>query len=294
MTSSMEENIAWGARLRASDGRYHGPGGDTIRGCIETIRICSGRVCTLAIWLSTLPTLPLVIAANRDEFLDRPASAPTVLDESRRIVGGRDLRAGGTWLALAANGLVAGVLNRRTPQPPDPAKRSRGALLVDVLRCPSVDAAAAVLAALDGDAFNAFNLLVADAGGHAVVAQNQERAMRLTWLRPGVHLVTNLDVNDPTCPKIARSHRLFAAAGERFAVDLDRTAFRDGLRVVLSDHTTVLDPRLPDVLGAICVHADRFGTRSSQLVFRDEAGAFEHWFADGPPCVTAYQPAMVP
>jgi uncharacterized protein with NRDE domain len=147
--------------------------------------------------------------------------------------------------------------------------------------------------ALDGDDYNAFNLLVADRDA-AWVAQNHDDEMRLTPLTQGLHLVSNLDVDDPTCPKIARSHTRFAAAGEAFAADRDEARFRDALHAVVSDHTLTLDPRLPDALGAICVHHGRFGTRCSSLLFLDDAGRWRHWFADGPPCARAYEPALVP
>src|SRR5205085_7339816 len=122
--------------------------------------------------------------------------------------------------------------------------------------------------------------------------------MHLIALEPGLHLITNLDVNDLTCPKIARSHRLFAAAGDAFAAGGDPSRFREDLRTILSDHTTALDPRLPDALGAICVHTETFGTRCSSLLFasRDDDGMprWEHWFADGAPCTATYAPALVP
>jgi len=69
------------------------------------------------------------------------------------------------------------------------------------------------------------------------VAQNHEDEMRLTPLAPGLHLVSNLDVDDPTCPKIARSHERFAAAGAAFAADRDEARLRAALHAIVSDHT---------------------------------------------------------
>jgi uncharacterized protein with NRDE domain len=250
-------------------------------------------MCTLAIFVRQLPGFPLVIAANRDEFLERPATGPIVLAESPRIVGGQDLRAGGTWLAISDSGIVAGVLNRRTDTPPVATKRSRGELPLRALAAGSARDAAAAIRALDPDAYNAFNLLVADRD-EAWVAQNHHDDMRLTMLDPGLHLVSNLDVNDPTCPKIARSHVRFAKAGEIFAYDGDEAAFRTAIHGIVSDHTLTLDPRLPDALGAICVHAEAFGTRCSSLLFLGDDGHWRHWFADGPPCRREFEPALAP
>ncbi len=254
------------------------------------------RMCTLAVYVRQFADTPLVVAANRDEFFARPATSPELLVAEPRIVGGRDLRAGGTWLGISARGVVAGLLNRRTEDAPDPSKRSRGILLLEVLACPSAEAACRFLEQIDGDQYNAFNLLVADAHG-AWAVQNKAGAMHLVALDTGVHLISNLDINDPTCPKIARSHRLFAAAGETFAGDGDRARFRGGLQAILSDHTTAFDPRLPDALGAICVHTPTFGTRCSSLIFATSEGGgtrWDHWFADGPPCTASYAPALTP
>lgn len=75
------------------------------------------------------PDAPLVVAANRDERLDRPALAMTVLTEGDpRILGGRDEQAGGTWLAVNDRGVVAGLTNRPAPDGADPARRTRGEL----------------------------------------------------------------------------------------------------------------------------------------------------------------------
>lgn len=250
-------------------------------------------MCTLAIYVGQFPDVPIVIAANRDEILDRPASAPLVLAEHPRVVGGRDLRAGGTWLGISEHGLAAGLLNRRTVEAPVDGRRSRGLLLLEVLASESAAAAARLLTGVDPGAYNAFNVLVADRG-HAFVAQNRPDGMHLARLDSSLHLLSNLDLNDATCPKLARSHALFAAAADAFRASSDAERFRRDLRAVLADHTTALDPRLPDALGALCVHADGFGTRCSSLLFLHADGYWRHWFADGPPCRADYAPALTP
>src|SRR5206468_7634998 len=101
-------------------------------------------VCTLAAFVRVFPTHPLVVAANRDEYLARPATAPLLLrDAAPRAFGGRDLTAGGTWLGVGEAGLVAGMLNRRGATAPDPACRSRGQLCLDLLGCATAADAAA-------------------------------------------------------------------------------------------------------------------------------------------------------
>ena len=77
-------------------------------------------MCTLAIYFQVFPDYPVVIAANRDEYLARPALPPTTLLEHPHVVGGKDLQASGTWLGINQYGLVAGLLNRRRTDYGDP------------------------------------------------------------------------------------------------------------------------------------------------------------------------------
>src|SRR6266487_3778838 len=91
-------------------------------------------MCKLAIYFETFRDYPVVIAANRDEYLSRPALPPTVLSETPRIIGGKDLRANGTWLGINEYGLVAGLLNRRPNEEANPSARSRGMLCLDALQ----------------------------------------------------------------------------------------------------------------------------------------------------------------
>ena len=250
-------------------------------------------VCTLAAFVGVFPSWPLVVAANRDELLARPATPPLLLrDASPRAVGGRDLTAGGTWLGVNDAGLVAGILNRRSSSLPDPAARSRGQLCLDLLGVRGAEEAAARLEAEPAGHYNPFNLLVADRRGALVASQPPGQRPRVTRLEPGLHLLTNLDLNDPTCPRIAASHRGFAAAGDTFAHDGDVELLVARLQTVLADHATALDPRGP---GSLCVHMGAYGTRSSSvLLVPAGAAAVRYFHADGPPCRTRLAPVPLP
>src|SRR5262245_35399058 len=98
-------------------------------------------MCTLAIYFQVSARHPLVIAANRDEFLERPSLPPTVAAGPPWVACGADVVAGGTWLGLNHHQLVAGILNRRTGVPPDPECRSRGLLCREALDCATAAAA---------------------------------------------------------------------------------------------------------------------------------------------------------
>jgi uncharacterized protein with NRDE domain len=250
-------------------------------------------VCTLAAFVRVFRAYPLVVAANRDEYLDRPATPPILLrDAPPRAMGGRDLRANGTWLGVNEAGVVVGVLNRRSPAPPDPARRSRGQLCMELLGCDSASDAAARAGGEPPDYYNPFNLLLADPSAAFAITHPHDGPLRSTRLEPGLHLLTNLDVNDPTCPRIAVSYRRFADAGDAFGADGDVDRFVGRLRDVLADHATALDPRGP---GSLCVHAEPFGTRSSSVLLVPRAGRpVRYLHGDGPPCRTPFTPVALP
>jgi uncharacterized protein with NRDE domain len=235
-------------------------------------------VCTLALYLRRFAAYPLIVAANRDEFYDRPASSPRVIAHEPWVVGGQDLVAGGTWLGLNQVGMVVGLLNRRG-RSPDPHRRSRGLLALEMLQCRSLEEALERLQREPGERYNGFNLLIATTT-QAHVACNVDDRIELTSLQPGVHLLTNLDINDPTCPRIAKSARLFENLGAP-----SPPVLINELRAILSDHSTPLDPRSTMPPNNLCVHTTRFGTCSASiLLYAQEEARFRHWFADGPPC----------
>lgn len=249
-------------------------------------------MCTLAAYFRVSPTLPLVIAANRDEFHDRPTLAPGVIAHDPDVVAGLDLQAGGTWLGTNEHGLSVGVLNRRNPDGPDPTRRSRGLLCLELLQTRGPDEAEALLRTRDASDYNWFNLLVADRD-RAFVAGNRQGAMAVRRLEPGLHVLTNLDLNDFTCPRIAKSYARFQAV-ELSVAPAAVPALAETLRAILSDHELPLDPRLADPLNTLCIHTRGYGTRSSTLIFHHASGRVDYLHADGPPCQAPYKAVALP
>ena len=106
---------------------------------------------------------PLVLAANRDEMASRPWKPPGRHWPDRdEVVAGIDELAGGTWLGMNDDGVVAGVLNRRDSLGPDVRLRSRGELPLEALDHADAVAAADALSHVDPGAYRSFNLFVAD------------------------------------------------------------------------------------------------------------------------------------
>lgn len=233
-------------------------------------------MCTLVALHRCTPGADLWIAANRDEYLERPAEGPALRDgRAGPIVAPLDRRAGGTWWGLNGAGLFAAVTNRPAAAP-DPARRSRGQLVVDLLAAGSAREAAGRAAALERDRYNPFNLFLADARDAFAVVY--EGAPALLPLAPGVHVVGNADPDARAVPKIRRTLERAeqVAAGPAGAI-------RDGLVAICRTHGDDPDPK-----GDTCVHLGGYGTRSSSLLRLGPAGdRLEH--AAGPPCTSAYE-----
>lgn len=233
------------------------------------------RMCTLIALHRCIAGAPLVIAANRDEFFERPAEGPVIWETAEgRVVAPRDVRAGGTWLGVNAHGVVAAVTNRRCPTP-DPSRRSRGLLVMDALRAGSAADAAESLQDLPIDAYNPFNLLVADdVSAHLVSYEG--KAQRID-LEPGVHVIGNVHPLERPA-KLERVRRAAERAG-----DATPSRVLDSLAHVCRDHEG------DGAIDSACVHAGPYGTRSSILLRIGGEGRGELRFADGAPCEHAYR-----
>jgi uncharacterized protein with NRDE domain len=252
-------------------------------------------MCTLAIYFRVFGDYPVVVAANRDEFLDRPALPPTALGDRPRIIGGKDLRASGTWLGINEHGLIVGLLNRRIVEngPNDDNLRSRGLLCLDALQHATAASALQYVEIQHARDYNGFNLLMASRN-EAFVAYNRGGEIEVVKLTPGMHLLTNADVDDFECPRISRSYGRFAELGQREDFAADPVGRRAELAALLADHSTQLDARTGRP-NSLCLHLGDYGTRSSSLIFlRRDSTTVDHFFASGPPCTASYERAAVP
>ena len=173
-------------------------------------------MCTLVILHRPNHDWPLIVTANRDEMRDRPWSAPARhWDDRPNVIAGRDDLAGGTWLGMNDDGLVAGILNRRNALGPAPDKRSRGELPLEALDHAEACEAARALGDIDPMAYRAFNMVIADIRDAYWIAcdpENTETPVRVHKIEPGVSMVTASDMNDTSSDRIAHHLPRFRAA----------------------------------------------------------------------------------
>jgi uncharacterized protein with NRDE domain len=220
-------------------------------------------VCLIGLALDAHPRFPLVIAANRDEFFDR-ATAPLdwwrTSPDAPWLLGGRDLSAGGTWMALSEQGRIGMLTNVRDPSRHRPDAPSRGALVTAWLEGRDDDAA---------QGHNPFNLIAGDLrSGRWWWRSDRQAAMPLA---SGVHALSNAALNEPW-PKV---RRLSSAMQDALRGDDDKIA--DRLFSLLSDRSVATDADLPDTgIGLererllspifIATPEGRYGTRCSTVV----------------------------
>jgi len=231
---------------------------------------------------------PLIIAANRDEHYDRPSAPPALLNTQPKIIVGRDLRAGGTWLGVNETGLIAGVLNRRldSQQGISSGVRSRGLLCMDVLKMESVAAANAFLQKHESH-YNPFTLLFADRY-EAYVSYNDEQRIVTQKLKSGLHVFSSAAEFEMHSTKADRAYTLFAKLSARVRPTNGKASKSiAALQTVLADHSLRADSDDPG--DAICVHRQTSGTVSSSIIyFSGGESRFHTAFCPGAPCRNSF------
>lgn len=247
-------------------------------------------MCTLAFYFQVFSRYPIVAAANRDESLNRPSAPPLRLWNAPWIYGGQDLLAGGTWLGINEHGMIAALLNRHTRAIADPSRRSRGLLCLDALKYTFVADALAYVTSQSIRQYNPFNLLIADQTS-AYVIYAEETGIEVISLTPGFHLLTNRNLNDPQCPRIARSFQSFSHVSNAISSYVrDASDIFTHLHPLLAHHAADLDPR-----ASVCIHLDGYGTCSSTLLAYSTAEErYKYTFAPGSPCRHIYSELLPP
>jgi uncharacterized protein with NRDE domain len=232
-------------------------------------------VCLLVLAWEVHPTYRLVVAANRDEFHERPSAPLAEWPEPPGMFAGRDLRAGGTWLGVDRAGRFGVITNYRDLQRPLTGAPSRGGLIPAYLSQQA--GPASFLAQVEPAAadYSGFNLLLSDDRSLWYASNRTQPFARA--LAPGIYGLSNHLLDTPW-PKLTRVRSAFetwlsAATG----------ALPDALWKILGDRTpaigdqggltTGLPPQWEAVLSSPFVLNREYGTRNSTLVLLERSGA---------------------
>lgn len=232
-------------------------------------------MCTLVVLHRCDPDMPLVVAANRDEWLVRQVEDFQIRSVGKRtVLAPKDLQAGGTWLGLNDKGIFAAITNR--PGEKDDDRRSRGLLVLDTLACNDIRQAAQVLEALPDGAYNGFNLFVGNIES-AFLATYDEK-VSLKTCEAGPYVIGNSDPNGTATPKVSRILDEVKRVTERCSKEWVK-----GLSEICRSHAG--EPPY----GATCVHAGEYGTKSSTLIVFDRNGPSLMQHSWGAPCEKGYR-----
>jgi len=249
-------------------------------------------MCTLVILRRPGRDWPVLIGANRDVMIDRSARLPARhWDDRDNVVAGQDELAGGTWLALNDDRVVAAILNRRDSLGPDPDKRSRGELPLEACDHAEAREATKALALLEPSSYRSFNMIVAD-------------TCEAFWIKSDGHLITTAPIPDGL--SMITSHDLNSTVDSsriRFHLDRFRRAPHpkpdagdwDAWKALLGSRET--EPGA-SFQGAMSVNTDYgFGTVSSSLIGLpniDHIGVLPQWhYCPGRPDKAPYAPVTL-
>jgi hypothetical protein len=163
-------------------------------------------MCILAIQYKLVPDSPILVAANREEYYDRPSLTPSIQSGKPRVLCGIDQQAGGTWLGVNQNGMFVAACNR--PKAISPlAPRSRGVLCRELLRCTSArEGVDRAMEELISGKYDGVNYVIADSENAWTVHGGDE--VNAVDLEEGLNIIANGDVNNSRDERVQLAYRL--------------------------------------------------------------------------------------
>lgn len=229
-------------------------------------------MCLLFFSYQTTPGYRLVVAANRDEFLNRPTAPLGFFDADQTILAGRDLEGGGTWLGITEQMRFAALTNYRNPSANIANAPSRGEILTDYLSG-SIDAEEYMRKLVERSRrYNGFNLILGDKQG---LYYHCNTATGVQKLQPGFYGLSN-SLLDVPWPKVVRGKKmLYPHMVATNHIDV-ATLFK-----LLGDDSRPPDDQLPDtgidlvwerLLSSICIDGADYATRSSAVITVTDTG----------------------
>ena len=223
--------------------------------------------------------MPLLVAANRDEWHRRPAAKATWWPTHPNILAGQDRQARGTWLGVTRTGKFAAITNFREPTPLKTGAPSRGELVLNYLReQKSPREYLDELTTQAGD-YNGFNLLLADEKDMFCYSSVDNE---IEVVAPGVHGLSNRALDTPWPKVVLGRGNMGAALEQKVSVD----APPERLLAILSDDTKAADSALPTTgvgldwerkLSPALIVSEDYGTRCSTIFM---AGTQSSTFAE--------------
>ena len=225
-------------------------------------------MCLIVFAWKVIPGIPLVAAANRDEFYKRPSVPAAWWNDQAHIYAGRDLQGGGTWMGVTREGSFAAITNIRAPFEKKEDAPSRGGLVAGYLSGIASPQQYIEDLAPRAKRYNGFNLLVGNREELIWYSNGStDDGRNGTPLAPGVYGLSNGSL-DSSWHKVIRTKAQFSSL-------LCQGAPEDAYFEMLADTAPAPDCRLPStgvslewerLLSAVCIESPEYGTRSSTIV----------------------------
>ncbi|MGD0275151.1 MAG: NRDE family protein [Syntrophales bacterium] len=214
---------------------------------------------------------PLVLAANRDEYYERPSSPAVFWEDEPKILAGRDLEGGGTWMGVTRSGRFAALTNYRDPASFRKGAPSRGLLVKDFLSGMDSPAAYGKFLKAYTDKYNGFCLVFGDPSQVYYFSNRSKDAVALS---PGLYGLCNRFLDTPW-PKVEKGKAALAQLISNKPLPVEE------IFTILADQTRADDGDLPytgversweRILSSIFITSPVYGTRSSTLLVIDRKG----------------------
>lgn len=225
-------------------------------------------MCLIFLAVQSHPRYKLIVAANRDEFYQRKTAAARYWTDHPEILGGRDLEAKGTWMAIHKDGRLAMVTNYRDIKNIKPVAPSRGALVTDYLLETNSPENYLKEVALKGRDYNGYNLVVGSAEELWYTSNYKQGVEKIS---PGLHGLSNHLLDTPW-PKVERGLINMKELMIHNEIQFDQ------LYTILLDEAIAPDDKLPDTgiglereraLSSMFIKSPGYGTRCSTVILID-------------------------
>lgn len=231
-------------------------------------------MCLILFAYQVHPDFPLVLAANRDEFYNRPTRSPHYWEDHPDLFAGRDLQAGGTWMGLTRRGRFAAITNFRQGTPDASDRPSRGELCTQFLTAGvSLTEHLSLLEKVGAD-YSGFNLLLGDFSqpGQPQMAYFSNRSPEGgRRLNPGLYGLSNGLLDDPW-PKVITGKQALAATIESPPEQIQSILLDERRAAAHLLPDTGIDKTLEQQLSSRFIAIENYGTRSSTVLRIHQSG----------------------
>jgi uncharacterized protein with NRDE domain len=227
-------------------------------------------MCLLFLSIDNHPNYKLILAGNRDEFYNRKTAAAQFWDDNENILGGRDLVAGGTWLAMTKQGRLGMVTNYRDPANINPKAPSRGPLVSDFLTSSDLPEKYLRRVSKDGKMYNGFNLIVGDKNDLWYYSNYGEGVEKLA---PGFYGLSN-HLLETAWPKVVRGKERIKPVIESAVINPEAVLdalYDDQIAEDRSLPATGLPLEQERALSSMFIKMGGYGSRCSTVILIDKA-----------------------